>query len=65
MLSMSMFLCLMLSSLFSLCLSLSSAGNLITSRGPGTAFEFALAIVKQLCGADKAASVQSPLLLPN
>jgi protein DJ-1 len=38
-------------------------GNLITSRGPGTAFEFALAIVKQMLGEEKMTSVQTPLLL--
>ena len=27
-------------------------GNIITSRGPGTALEFALALVKLLAGAD-------------
>lgn len=32
-------------------------GPLTTSRGPGTAFEFALELVKQLYGADKAAEV--------
>ena len=40
------------------------AGNLITSRGPGTAFEFALALVGQLCGAEHQTKTGSPLLLP-
>lgn len=39
-------------------------GKLITSRGPGTAFEFGLALVEALCGADKAAEVAGPLVLP-
>ncbi len=30
------------------------AGNVLTSQGPGTALEFALAIVEDLCGAAKA-----------
>jgi protein DJ-1 len=38
-------------------------GNLITSQGPGTAFEFALAIVERLAGAEVAAQVKGPLLL--
>ncbi|HTM43706.1 MAG TPA: DJ-1 family glyoxalase III [Polyangiaceae bacterium] len=38
-------------------------GNLITSRGPGTAFEFALAIVECLQGAKIAQQVEGPLLL--
>lgn len=38
-------------------------GNLITSQGPGTAFEFALAIVARLAGAEVAAQVKGPLLL--
>ncbi len=38
-------------------------GDLITSRGPGTAFAFALALVARLCGADAAAAVRAPLLL--
>lgn len=38
-------------------------GNLITSRGPGTAFEFALAIVKKLLGDEKMQQVKDPLLL--
>jgi protein DJ-1 len=38
--------------------------RLITSQGPGTAFEFALAIVARLAGADAAARVAEPMLLP-
>ncbi|KAH9507302.1 Protein dj-1beta [Bulinus truncatus] len=38
-------------------------GKLITSRGPGTSFEFALAIVEQLEGKDKAQSQMKSLLL--
>lgn len=38
-------------------------GKLITSRGPGTAFEFALAIVERLRGADSAAVVRAPMML--
>jgi protein DJ-1 len=38
-------------------------GNLITSQGPGTAFEFALAIVAHLKGGEVAAQVEGPLLL--
>lgn len=38
-------------------------GNLITSRGPGTSFEFALAIVEELMGAEVAAQVKAPLIL--
>jgi protein DJ-1 len=38
-------------------------GNLITSQGPGTAFEFALAIVARLQGEERAAQVEGPLLL--
>lgn len=32
-------------------------GNLVTSQGPGTAMEFALALVEDLCGAEVAAGV--------
>ena len=39
------------------------AAPLITSRGPGTSFEFALAIVEQLCGPEKAAAVAEPMVL--
>jgi protein deglycase len=38
-------------------------GNLITSRGPGTALEFALALVDILLGSAKAAEVAAPLVL--
>ncbi len=37
-------------------------GRVLTSRGPGTALEFALAVVKALCGAEKAAAVAAPML---
>ncbi len=38
-------------------------GNVITSRGPGTSFEFALTIVEELMGAEVAAQVKAPLVL--
>lgn len=38
-------------------------GNLLTSQGPGTSFEFALAIVSRLCGPEKAAETRGPLRL--
>lgn len=38
-------------------------GNVITSRGPGTAIEFALALVKALFGTDKAAEVAGPMVV--
>jgi protein DJ-1 len=38
------------------------SGKLITSRGPGTAFEFALAIVEELMGTDAAKKVAAPML---
>ncbi|XP_013779462.1 protein DJ-1zDJ-1-like isoform X2 [Limulus polyphemus] len=38
-------------------------GKLITSRGPGTAFEFALMIVEKLMGRDIANSLIAPMLL--
>lgn len=40
------------------------ADNLITSRGPGTAFEFALAIVDALVGKHKRTEIEPPMLLP-
>ena len=36
--------------------------NIVTSRGPGTAIEFALAIVEQLCGKEAASKVAGPML---
>jgi 4-methyl-5(b-hydroxyethyl)-thiazole monophosphate biosynthesis len=39
-------------------------GSLTTSRGPGTAFEFALSLVQQLYGADKAREVAGPMVMP-
>ena len=38
-------------------------GGLITSRGPGTALEFSLALVQELCGAAKAAAVAGPMVV--
>jgi 4-methyl-5(b-hydroxyethyl)-thiazole monophosphate biosynthesis len=38
-------------------------GNLITSRGPGTALEFALVLVEQLVGMDKANELRSAMLV--
>ncbi|KAJ1725022.1 Protein deglycase DJ-1zDJ-1 [Coemansia erecta] len=37
--------------------------NLVTSRGPGTTFEFALALVRILAGEDKAREVAGPMML--
>ncbi|TPX68320.1 hypothetical protein SpCBS45565_g03192 [Spizellomyces sp. 'palustris'] len=37
-------------------------GNLITSRGPGTAFEFALAVVKKLQGPEKLKEIIPPMI---
>lgn len=37
-------------------------GNLITSRGPGTALEFALTLVEQLVGAERAAQLRQGML---
>lgn len=39
-------------------------GDLITSRGPGTAIDFGLAIIEHLLGPEKAAEVRAPLMLP-
>ena len=38
-------------------------GNLITSQGPGTAFEFALKIIEYLEGSHKMKEVQDKLLV--
>lgn len=39
-------------------------GNVITSRGPGTAIEFSLAMVEMLYGTDKAREVAAPMVMP-
>ena len=38
-------------------------GKLITSRGPGTTFEFALALVEALQGKEKRDAISHPMLL--
>lgn len=38
-------------------------GLILTSRGPGTGFEFALAIMEALNGKDVADQVKAPLVL--
>lgn len=38
-------------------------GKLITSRGPGTAFDFALTIVDNLIGKEKASEIAKAMLL--
>ena len=40
-------------------------GNIITSRGPGTTFEFALEIVEKLQGKEKRDSLVPPMILPS
>lgn len=40
-------------------------GACTTSRGPGTAFEFALSLVEQLCGPEKVAEVAKPMVMYN
>lgn len=40
------------------------SGALITSQGPGTSFEFALALVRRLRGPDIERQVAGPLILP-
>jgi DJ-1 family protein len=37
--------------------------GLITSRGPGTAFEFALVLVSRLCGPEISAALRGPMML--
>jgi protein deglycase len=39
-------------------------GNIVTSRGAGTAVEFSLALVEQLCGAAKAAEIREAICCP-
>lgn len=38
-------------------------GNLITSQGPGTTFEFALKIVEYLLGVESAVALVEPMIL--
>jgi len=38
--------------------------NLITSRGPGTAFPFALTLVELLCGKEKRDEIRGPMIFP-
>lgn len=38
-------------------------GHIMTSRGPGTSFEFGLAIVETLLGKEVAAQTKAPLVL--
>ncbi|XP_071730117.1 protein DJ-1 homolog B-like [Rutidosis leptorrhynchoides] len=40
-------------------------GKAITSRGPGTAMEYSVALVEQLFGKEKADEVSGPLLMPS
>ncbi len=39
-------------------------GRIITSRGPGTCFEFALAIVEAVAGAEVVKEISGPMILP-
>lgn len=39
-------------------------GQLVTSQGPGTTFEFALTIIELVAGVDKARAVAAPMVLP-
>jgi protein deglycase len=38
--------------------------RLVTSQGPGTAIEFALALVRVLCGDEAALAVAGPMVMP-
>ena len=40
-----------------------TTGNVTTSRGPGTAFEFALKLVEQLTGKETALTLTKDMLL--
>ena len=37
-------------------------GNILTSQGPGTSIDFALAIIEQLCGKETAQKIKSDIL---
>ena len=39
------------------------SGSVMTSQGPGTAMEFALALVEELCGADERAELQGAMVV--
>jgi 4-methyl-5(b-hydroxyethyl)-thiazole monophosphate biosynthesis len=39
-------------------------GKVITSRGPGTAMDFALTLIEQLCGVERRREVEGPLQRP-
>ena len=41
-----------------------SDGKVVTSRGPGTAMDFALTLIEKLLGADKRQEVEAPLVRP-
>ena len=40
-------------------------GNVVTSRGPGTAMDFALTLIEQLAGPELRREVEAPLQRPN
>jgi len=40
------------------------SGHLVTSRGPGTAFPFALTLVERVCGVETRDRVQNPMVFP-
>ncbi len=39
------------------------SNNIFTSKGPGTAFEFALSIVEELCGKEIRKKVEEPMFV--
>jgi len=41
-----------------------SDGNIVTSQGPGTTFDFALALVERIDGAEKADEIRQAMCLP-
>lgn len=42
-----------------------TAGEFVTSRGPGTAFPFAFELVRRLCGDAAATAVRAPMMFPD